>query len=144
MKSRGFTLGEILIAFFVLSIASLFLIGLTVTNLSMQEKGGATVRAAQVGESMLADWKGRPYSEVLALSGQPGSQQTVILEGREYVCTLTVDPLQPAASNPGSRVLLMNMNVAWQEQTVIGDGGTKTTRDNSLDLQSIMSPGGSL
>jgi len=53
MKPRGFTLGEMLIAFLVLSVASLSLMGLTITSLSVQEKGGATVRAIQVGESVL-------------------------------------------------------------------------------------------
>lgn len=137
-------MGEILIAIFVLSVTSLFLIGLTVTNLSLQEKGGETVRASQIGQSVLDDWKARPYSEILALSGGPGDQQTRTVGGRDYTCTLTVAPLTPPASNPGNRVLQLNLNVAWTDQSVIGDAGTKSERANSLDIQSVVSPGGSL
>jgi uncharacterized protein (TIGR02598 family) len=141
---RGFSLGEIVVAIGILATSLLFLIGLLVTNLSIQDKGEAAVAAANVAESVLDSWKARPYAELLALSGTGPISQTETVESRDYVCDLTVSPLQPLSVNPGDRVLLLDLKISWTENTVVGQGGTKGARANEFHLQSTATPGVSL
>jgi len=141
---RGFSLAEIVVAIGILATSLLFLMGLLVTNLSLQGKGEVTVAAANVAESVLDSWKARPYAELLALSGGSPISQTVTVDSRDYVCDLTVSPLQPASSNPGGRVLLLDLKTSWTESTVLTEGATKGARTNEFHLQSTATPGVSL
>lgn len=144
MRSRGFSLAEILLAIGVLTTLILLLIGLVASGLASSDKGEEHITAVHVAEAEMGRWKARTYSEILALSGQDLAPVPRLSDGREYQCQLVVQPVAPAALNPDGSVLRLTVRVNWQEATALGGQGTRSERPASLELESVVGPGASL
>jgi prepilin-type N-terminal cleavage/methylation domain-containing protein len=140
----GFTLSEVLVAMGVFSTAALSVIGLLVSNFSVQAKSDELVSATHIGESVLDEWKSRPYSELAALVGLAPVTSTEFLGTTPYECTLTAKPLDSASLNPAGDVLVVQVEVKWVEKTQLTNTGTRGQRVSQLQLQSVVTPGASL
>ncbi len=137
---RGFGIAELIVTLGLFAVVSLFLIGLITTNLALQSKSDAGLAAVHAGEQVLDRWKSLPYNEIANQSGQPVVTSSETVDGLDFDCELSVTPLQPAALNPGGRVLELDVLVQWQEQSALGEGGTRQSRPQQLRLSSVVGP----
>lgn len=147
MRHRGFSLAEAIIAISILGLVMMTLGGLLTSGLASSDKGEEGISAVHLAESEMGRLKARPYAEILALLGTTSSKTITATDGREYQCSLTVNPLNDsgsAAPNPAGKVLQLSVTLHWSEQTALGGGGTRSERPASLVLESVVGPGASL
>lgn len=147
MRHRGFSLAEAIIAISVLGLVMMTLGGLLTSGLASSDKGEEGISAVHLAESEMGRMKARPYAEILALSGTTSSTTITATDGREYQCSLSVNPLDVTGSdapNPDGKVLRLTVTLNWIEQTALGTGGTRSDRPASLVLDSVIGPGGAL
>lgn len=151
----GFSLAEVIVCLGLLGLVLLTIAGLVTSSLSLQDKGGEQVVAAHLAEAELNKYKARPYQEIEAFIASPPAPIMRSVESKDYNCTLVVSrlsdegalrPTLPSTLNLDSLkpILRLTLKIDWQENTSLGQGGTRIKRPASLELYSLISPGGTI
>jgi hypothetical protein len=144
LSMKGFSLAEVLLAMGMYSVAAMSVVGLLVSNFSVQAKSEQVVTASHLGESVLDEWKSRPYSELAAQVGRAPLTETKSVGLTTYACALSAEPLKPSALNPSGETLLVSVEVNWMEKTQLNKNGTRGQGTGNFRLQSVVTPGASL
>jgi prepilin-type N-terminal cleavage/methylation domain-containing protein len=115
MKSKGFTLIEILIALIILSVAFLALAGLMVQSTKNNSFGGRMTEAATFAQDKLEELKAVSWVAIV-----PGSDHKMGSNGIDYGRAWNV------ATNGNLKTITMSIN--WNDQT-----------SHSINLLSVIS-----
>ena len=106
MKSKGFSLIEVVIALFILAICLLALAGLMVTTTRNSSFGGHMTEAATVAQDKLEQLRAAPWVSVLA-----GADTQVGATGISYLRSWTV------AANPNGDQRWVTVTINWTDPT---------------------------
>lgn len=131
-----------MVAFGLLAVVTLTLLGLLASSLSLQDKGEENLVAVHLAEAEMQRWKSRSYREVVALVSSPLSPRDVVSGGREYRCQVLVSP--DSLSLASLRLLRLKVRLDWTETTALTGDATKSSRPAFFELESIMAPGTTL
>jgi type IV pilus assembly protein PilV len=112
MRSKGFSLIEVVIALFILAICLLALAGLMVTTSRNSSFGGHMTEASTIAQDKLEQLRAAPWASVLAgadtvTTGIPGAPGT----GISYARSWTV------AANPNGDQRWVSITLTWTDPT---------------------------
>lgn len=139
---RGFSLAELMIALGLFAAISLFVIALITSAASSRAKGETAVLATHLAEQEMALAKALPYQDIAARLGTTTPAVTREVGGYSFDHTMTVEALAGAGLNPTGQVLVLTVQVDWEERTQLGEGGSRLARPASFRLRSLVAPGG--
>lgn len=126
------------------SVAAMSVIGLLVSNFSVQAKSEHVVAASQIGETVLDEWKSRPYSEIAAQLGEAPRISTRSVGSVAYSCAVSARRLDTGKFNTSGTTLLVAVEVSWLQKTQLSENGTRNQEPGQFRLQSVVTPGASL
>jgi len=106
MRSKGFSLIEVVIALFILAICLLALAGLMVTTTRNSSFGGHMTEAATVAQDKLEQLRAAPWVSVLA-----GADTQVGATGISYARSWTV------TANPNGDQRWVTVTISWTDPT---------------------------
>ena len=106
MRSKGFSLIEVVIALFILAICLLALAGLMVTTTRNSSFGGHMTEAATIAQDKLEQLRAAPWVSVLA-----GNDTQVGATGISYVRIWTL------AANPNGDQRWVTVTISWTDPT---------------------------
>ena len=106
MRSKGFSLVEVVIALFILAISLLALAGLMVSTTRNNSFGGHMTEAATIVQDKLEQLRGSPWASIIA-----GADTAVGATGISYARSWTV------AANPTGDQRWVTITVNWTDPT---------------------------
>ncbi len=111
MKSKGFSLIEVLIALVILSVSLLALAGLMVTTTRTNSFGGHLTEAVTFAHQRLEELRVAPYNTIVSSSVNPGDPviQTGVDSGIDYTMVWVVAP------NGDNSLRRVTMTVTWND-----------------------------
>jgi prepilin-type N-terminal cleavage/methylation domain-containing protein len=111
MKSKGFSLIEVLIALIILSIAFLGLAGLMIQTTRNNSFGGRITEAATFAQDKLEELRSTPWTAITS-----GSDK-VSVNGMDFARNWTVVPNAIVAPYTEPTLNTITININWNDQT---------------------------
>jgi prepilin-type N-terminal cleavage/methylation domain-containing protein len=111
MKSKGFSLIEVLIALIILSIAFLGLAGLMIQTTRNNSFGGRITEAATFAQDKLEELRSTPWIAITS-----GSDK-VSVNGMDFARNWTVVPNAIVAPYTEPTLNTITININWNDQT---------------------------
>ncbi len=111
IKTKGFSLIEVMIAIVILSVSLLALAGLMVTTTRTNSFGGHLTEAVTFAQQRLEQLRAAPYNTVVSSSVNPGDPviQTGVPSGIDYTMMWVVAP------NGDNSLRRVTMTVSWND-----------------------------